>query len=501
MAVEMIVVLDFGTHHSQSIARNIRDCQVYSEIMPWNAAIGEITAKNPAGIILSGAANLDAAQKILLDSEIYNLGIPILGIGSGMAVMLEQLGGRVETGPNSEAELVQISDFQDLFWDCAELAAEDLTVSGGIQVQKLPPGFKELASGAGQAAAAADRSRRLYGVWFDPDAKIIENFVLRICGCSQSWTMDRFIAATVEAIRRQVGDKKVVCGLSGGIDSSVAAVLVHKAVGPQLTCIFVDNGLMRKNEAQEVSKIFSEDFDLNLVAVDASEGFLSKLAGVTDPEQKRKIIGTEFIRVFEAEAKKLGDVDFLVQGTLYPDVIESGVGQAAVIKSHHNVGGLPDDLQFELIEPLRQLFKDEVRMVAQQLGLPESIVFRHPFPGPGLGVRVIGEITKAKLEILREADAIFIEELRRSGWYRKVWQALAVLTDTRTVGMLEEDRTYDHVVALRAVNSEDGMTADWIRLPYDLLERVSTRILHEVKGVNRVVYDISSKPPATIEWE
>lgn len=473
--METILVLDFGTHYSQDLARKVRSFQVYSEILPWNTDVKEIADKKPLGIILSGVSTPDALDRMELKPELYELNIPILGLGLGMELMAVQLGDSVTTTADLQSEL---------FWDCSELNEDE------------------------SFAALEDRERKLYGVQLEPaavetdlGARIIENFVLRICGCTQTWTMDRFVDSMIESIRTQVGDKKVVCGLSGGIDSSAAAVLVHKAIGSQLTCIFVDNGLMRKNEVQQVVDLFSREFDLNLVAADAGERFLAKLKGVADPETKRKIIGTEFIRVFEEEAKKLGSVDFLVQGTLYPDVIESGIGEGAVIKSHHNVGGLPDDLNFELIEPLRQLFKDEVRMVARQLGLPDSIVMRHPFPGPGLAVRVIGEITEAKLEILREADAIFIEELRNSGWYGRVWQALAVLTDTRTVGMVQEDRTYDHVVALRAVNSVDGMAADWVRLPYDLLERVSSRILREVKGVNRVVYDISSKPPATIEWE
>ncbi len=454
--METIIVIDFGSYQSQVVARKVRAEQVYSEIVPWNTPSLEISAKKPLGIILADKPGNNAGVDLKeFDRQIFSLGIPILGIGFGLEVIKTQLETLSTNRP---------SDYES-----------DTLVNDQL---------------------------KLYGISDSSDYDaFLTNFLQKICGCSQNWTMQSFIKNAVQEIRSQIGNQQVVCGLSGGIDSSVAAVLVHKAVGDQLTCIYVDHGFMRKNESEEIEKIFSNDLDLNLVAVNSSQRFLSKLSNVSDPEEKRKLIGTEFIRVFEEEARKLDGVDYLVQGTLYPDVIESGFGEAAMIKSHHNVGGLPSDMELKLIEPLRQLFKDEVRLLAQELNLPDEIVWRHPFPGPGLAIRIIGEVTKEKLDILREADAIYLDELRKAGWYRKIWQALAVLTNNRTVGKRGDMRTYEYVLALRAVNSEDGMVAKWVPIPHDLLDRIGNRIMNEVPGINRVVYDISSKPPATIEWE
>lgn len=501
--METVIVLDFGASYSQLIARRVRECRVYCEIVAYDTAVEEIRRRQPRGLIVAHGWELSRHGASALSPELFTLEIPVLGIGSGLHAVSAALGGRHQNtvpGVSGQVELRLVAEsplFSHL--SAGEGFVEELLTAEELE---LPPGFAVLAQVRdGAAAAVADTARQLYGVQFDPDTVVLSNFLTNICGCSGTWTMEAFAEKAAADIRQRVGNGKVICGLSGGVDSAVAAVLVQRAVGDLLTCIYVDHGFMRKGETQQVLETFRDGFHMNLVHVDARERFLGKLAGVRDPEAKRKIIGTEFVRVFEEEARKIGDARFLVQGTLYSDVIESGTKQTAMVKSHHNVGGLPEDLQFELIEPLRQLFKDEVRVLAEVLGLPEEIAWRHPFPGPGLAVRVMGEVTKEKLEILREADAIALEEIRSAGLYRDIWQAFVVLTDTRTVGVRDGGRTYEYAAAIRAVNSDDAMTAQWVRMPYEVLERISHRILHEVKGINRVVYDISAKPPATIEWE
>lgn len=509
--MQTILVLDFGGQYARLIARRVRECKVYSEIVPYNISAADLKAKNPAGIILSGGpASVYVDKAPLCDPEIFNLGIPALGICYGMQLMAKDMGGSVAHTGVSEYGGVELNVAADapLFDDVP--LTQTVWMSHQDSVDKLPEGFACLASTANtMVAAMGDVTRHLYSVQFHPEVvhtphgmTVLKNFLYNICDCSPSWTRVSIIEREIESIRATVGDSKVICGLSGGVDSATAAVLVHKAVGDRLTCIFVDHGLLRKGEAEQVEDTFNKHFKINLIAVDAKERFMEKLAGVTDPEQKRKIIGHEFIRVFEAEAKKLDDIKWLVQGTLYPDVIESGANdQAATIKSHHNVGALPVDMDFGLVEPLRLLFKDEVREVADELGLPEEIVWRHPFPGPGLAIRIIGDVTEERLEILREADAIFDEELRRAGLYREIWQSFAVLPAIKSVGVMGDQRTYSYPVVLRAVTSQDAMTADWAKLPFELLERCSSRIVNEVPGVNRVVYDVTSKPPGTIEWE
>ncbi|TYP54195.1 glutamine-hydrolyzing GMP synthase [Thermosediminibacter litoriperuensis] len=506
---ENVIVLDFGGQYSQLIARRVREANIYCEILPYNTPLDEILSRKPKAVIFSGGpASVYSENAPVCDKRIFDTGIPILGICYGMQLMCHMLGGRVEPAETPEygrAELMV--DEEDGIFSGLE---KNLTVwmSHGDSIITLPEGFRTLARTKNTPHAAIGNGRNLFGVQFHPEVahtprgkEILNNFLFGIAGCIGSWSMKAFVEEQIQLIRQRVGNRKALCALSGGVDSSVAALIAHRALGDNLTCIFVDHGLLRKDEARKVVETFKDKFHMNLIAVDASDRFLKRLEGVTDPEAKRRIIGEEFIRVFEDEAKKLGKIDFLVQGTLYPDVIESGTQTAAVIKTHHNVGGLPQDLNFELIEPLRDLFKDEVRRVGLQLGLPEEIVYRHPFPGPGLAVRVLGEVTREKLAILREADAIVTEEVKKAGLYGELWQVFAVLTDVKSVGVMGDERTYAYTVAIRAVTSEDGMTADWARLPYDLLDNMSTRIVNEVPGVNRVVYDITSKPPATIEWE
>lgn len=507
---EHAVVIDFGAQYSQLIARRIRECRVYSEILPHDVTAKEIEARRPAGIVLSGGpASVYEPGAPKMDTRILELGIPILGICYGMQIMAHALGGRVEPGRKREygkAEL-EVLNPNELFSGLDRHLVG--WMSHGDSVLEPPPGFRILARTANTGVAAmSDRERHLYGVQFHPEVahtprgkEILENFLYRACGCSASWTMKSFIEKATESIRQQVGNGSVVCGLSGGVDSACVATLVHRAVGDHLSCIFVNNGLLRKGEPEMVQRTFRDVFKMRLVYVDAQDRFLEKLRGVSDPERKRNIIGEEFVRIFEEEAAKLGKAQFLAQGTIYPDVVESGTGCAARIKTHHNVGGLPEDMKLELVEPLRQLFKDEVRVVCHELGLPDEITWRHPFPGPGLGVRLVGELTKERLDMLREADAIVVEEIKASGLYRELWQTFAILLPVQCVGVMGDQRTYASPVVLRAVTSEDAMTADWARLPYDLLERISNRIINEVHGVNRVLYDVSSKPPSTIEWE
>ncbi|MDD6762257.1 MAG: glutamine-hydrolyzing GMP synthase [Clostridiales bacterium] len=507
---ELVIVLDFGGQYNQLIARRVRENNVYCEVMPYKKNIEEIKAKKPVGIIFTGGPNsvYDPASPHY-DPAIFELGIPILGICYGSQLIAYELGGSVATAPTSEYGKTEIETSESLIFENVDKNTI-VWMSHTDYVDKLPEGFKVTAhSDACPCAAFENAQRKIYAVQFHPEVnhsvqgqQMLRNFLYNVCGCKGDWIMSDYAKKAVEQLREKIGDKKVLCALSGGVDSSVAAVMIHKAVGDQLTCVFVDNGLLRKNEGDEVENLFRKQYDINLVRANAQDRFLGKLAGVKEPEKKRKIIGEEFIRVFEAEAKKIGAVDFLVQGTIYPDVIESGAGDAAVIKSHHNVGGLPEHVDFkEIIEPLRDLFKDEVRQLGIELGLPENFVWRQPFPGPGLAVRVIGEITEDKLEILRDADAIFREEIANAGLDRSINQYFAVITDMRSVGVMGDFRTYDYTLALRAVTTNDFMTADWARIPYDVLEKVSNRIVNEVKHVNRLVYDITSKPPATIEWE
>lgn len=508
---EMVLVLDFGGQYNQLIARRVREANVYCEVLPYNASIERIKSYNPKGIIFTGGPNSvldEGAPKC--DPGLFELGVPVLGICYGMQLMSVMLGGSVIAAKQREYGKVEIcvDKSQALFRDVDENTT--CWMSHTYYVDTPPEGFAVIAKSTNCPTGAMQHvEKNLYAVQFHPEVmhtpkgkEMLRNFLYNICNCKGEWKMSSFVENSIKAIREKVGDKKVLCALSGGVDSSVAAVLISKAVGKQLTCIFVDHGLLRKYEGDQVEQIFRKQFDINLVRVNCEDRFLQKLKGVSDPETKRKIIGEEFIRVFEDEAKKIGTVDFLVQGTIYPDVIESGLGDAAVIKSHHNVGGLPDYVDFkEIIEPLRNLFKDEVRKAGEELGIPEDLVWRQPFPGPGLAIRVIGDLTKEKLDTLRDTDYIFREEIKAAGLGREINQYFTVLTNMRSVGVMGDERTYDYTLALRAVTTTDFMTADWARIPYDVLERVSTRIVNEVKHINRVVYDVTSKPPATIEWE
>jgi len=512
--LDKILILDFGSQYTQLIARRIREHNVYCEIHPFNYSFEEIKAFAPKGIVLSGGpSSVYDENAPLCGRELFDLDIPMLGICYGMQFMSHVLGGKVEYSTKREYGRAHISILRkdSLFENVRSVDKLPVWMSHGDKVVAVPEGFKQIAKTDNcDFAAVYHPERKLYGVQFHPEvvhthngSQILANFLFKIAGCRPNWNMKSFIETKTEEIRQAVGDKNVICGLSGGVDSSVAAVLIHRAIGDRLKCIFVNNGLLRENEAERVQEVFRGHYHIELIYVDAEERFLAALKGVTDPEQKRKIIGREFINVFEEEAKRIENAEFLAQGTLYPDVIESVSfkGPSATIKSHHNVGGLPEKMNLKLLEPFRELFKDEVRLVGKELGMPDEIINRHPFPGPGLGIRVLGEITRERLDILRKADTITIEEIKKTGVYNRVWQAFTVLLPVNSVGVMGDERTYENTAAVRMVESVDGMTADWAKVPYEVLGTISSRIINEVKGINRVVYDISSKPPATIEWE
>ena len=510
MKHELVLVVDFGGQYNQLIARRVRENNVYCEIIPYTTDQEKIKSMNPKGIIFTGGPNsayLEDSPKIA--KEIFEIGVPILGICYGIQVMSHILGGNVRKGTNAEKEYgkTEITYKESAIFE--GISTNIVWMSHTDLIDKLPEGFKSIAHTKDCPVAAMENTeKKLYGVQFHPEVehcqdgdKVLRNFLYNVCGVSGDWTTDSFIADKIKELKEIIGDKKVLCALSGGVDSSVAAVLVHKAIGDNLTCVFVDHGLLRKNEGNDVERIFRDKFDMNLIRVNCEDRFLGKLKGVTEPEAKRKIIGEEFIRVFEEESNKLGKMDFLVQGTIYPDVVESGHGEAATIKSHHNVGGIPEDIEFQIVEPLRELFKDEVRKIGLELGIDEDLIFRHPFPGPGLGIRIIGEVNAEKVKIVQDADAIYREEIANAGLDRSIGQYFAALTNMRSVGVMGDERTYDYAIALRAVNTIDFMTAEAAEIPYEVLNKVMSRIINEVRGVNRVMYDITSKPPGTIEFE
>ncbi|MFF2158493.1 glutamine-hydrolyzing GMP synthase [Paenibacillus chitinolyticus] len=507
---ELIVVLDFGGQYNQLIARRIRDLGVYSELLPYNTSADKIRELNPKGIVFSGGpVSVYGEGSPAVDPAVYDLGIPIMGICYGMQMIAHQLNGKVERAATREYGKSEV-EFQSHSRLAKNLDSKQVVwMSHGDHVCDLPEGFVlDASTETCPIAAMSHPDKNIVAVQFHPEVRhsaqgneMIRNFIFDICGCAGDWSMESFIEDTIRDIREQVGDRKVLCALSGGVDSSVVAILIHKAIGDQLTCMFIDHGLLRKDEAESVMETFVGKFDMHVVKIDARDRFLGKLAGVSDPEQKRKIIGNEFIRVFEEESAQLGDFAFLAQGTLYTDIVESGTATAHTIKSHHNVGGLPEDMKFQLVEPLKALFKDEVRKVGEECGLPGAIVWRQPFPGPGLAIRVLGEVTEEKLKIVRDSDAILRDEIAKAGLDREIWQYFTALPNMKSVGVMGDARTYSYTVGIRAVTSIDGMTADWARIPWDVLEKISVRIVNEVENVNRIVYDVTSKPPATIEWE